>query len=272
MYYDALEDVESSIPSSDSILINYNYDSSNTLIATFNSTSDVNTFCNTYNHSDNYNGLKLGQRIQINDGTYNKTWYIAGFDCEYNNVASDCTIKNNGYGICLIPTTSLMSAQWNTSSDISGGYINSTMHTSTLPTIANNLKNVLGSHLINRNVLLSSEVSNRGVTKLSWNTSYCTLLSIFQCDGIGTSDYMGSIADDGEANYKLPLFNFRYYITCEENNNKDIYNSLTCNLRNVGTNYTYYISFHATGNMAYPRIVTIDITNNRPIRPMIYIR
>ena len=262
-----MEDIENS-----AIDPNMLYDYTSSTVYTINSLSDTNNFCNTYNHDNGYNGLKLGQRVQINDGTYNKAWYIAGFDCEYNHTASDGSIKDNGYGICLIPTLNLGTDAWDNSQLEYHPYISSTMHTSTLPTIANNLKNVLGSHLINRNVLLSSEVSNRGVTKLSWNTSYCTLLSIFQCDGIGTSDHMGSIADDGEANYKLPLFNFRYYITCEENNNKDIYNSLTCNLRNVGTNYTYYISFHAAGNMAYPRIVTIDITNNRPIRPMIYIR
>ena len=197
MENDAIDEVEDNIPSQNSILINYNYDPSNTLIATFNSFTDTNNFCNTYNHSNNYNGLKLGQRIQINDGTYNKAWYIAGFDCEYNNVASDCTIKNNGYGISLIPTTSLMSAQWNTSSDISGGYISSTMHTSTLPTVANNLKNVL----------LSSSANTRGATAHTWTTSYCTLISRTQLEGFYRvmSEQKYNV---GEAWYQIPLFKF----------------------------------------------------------------
>ena len=251
---DALEDIENNIPSSDSILINYNYDSSNTLITTFNSVSDVNTFCNTYNHSNNYNGLKLGQRIQINDGTYNKAWYIAGFDCEYNNVASDCTIKNNGYGICLIPTTSLMSAQWNTSSDISGGYISSTMHTSTLPTIANNLKNVLGDHLINRNVLLSSSVNTRGATAHAWTTSYCTLISRTQLEGfyrvISEQKY-----DIGEAWYQIPLFKF--ILTTF------LVNSWT---RNISSNTSaIYVGSYANTTNATP-------TTSYGIFPLIYIR
>ena len=252
--FDALEDVENNIPSSDSILINYNYDSSNTLIATFNSTSDVNTFCNTYNHSNNYNGLKLGQRIQINDGTYNKAWYIAGFDCEYNNVASDCTIKNNGYGICLIPTASLISAQWNSSSNISGGYINSTIHTSTLPTVANNLKNVLGDHLINRNVLLSSSADTRRATAHAWTTSYCTLISRTQLEGFYRA-MSEQKYDIGEAWYQIPLFKFIITTFLINSWMRDI-------TSNTSANYVWN----------YANIMNETPTTSYGIFPLIYIR
>ena len=245
------------------------YDYTDSTIYTINSVSDTNNFCSTYNHDNGYKGLKLGQCIQINDGVYNQLWRIAGFDCEYNHTASDGTVKDNGYGIVLMPKLNLGEYPWHTSSGAIP-YISSTMHTSTLPTIANNLKNVLGNHLINRNVLLSSEMSNRGCTKLSWTTSYCTLLSKFQCDGIGTSDYMGAIADDGEANYKLPLFNFRYYVTIEEHTNN--YNDITCDLRNCGSDFIYRISFN-TGPFPGPAIsINNTYTGSHPVRPMIYVR
>ena len=51
-------------------MINMEYDSNEPTIATFNSLSDVDNFCNTYNHNNNYNGLKLGQRIKIGSNTW----------------------------------------------------------------------------------------------------------------------------------------------------------------------------------------------------------
>ena len=193
---------------------NQEYDTGNIQIATWNTTTDVNQFCNKYNHDNKYNGLKLGQRIQINDGTYNKSWIIAGFDVESNKIASDGKSYDNGYGIALVPQTQLFEAQWHTSYTTNIPYINSSMHTSTLPTIANNLKKVLGNHLINRNVLLSSSVSTGkevGSTAYTWTTAYCTLMSIGQMTGKFAS--YNNKYDDGEANYKLPLFDYMEYKT-----------------------------------------------------------
>ena len=191
----------------------------------------MDNFCNTYNHTNGYNGLKLGQRIKINDGTYNEDWYIAGFDMEHNRYASDNTLYNNGYGICLIPKSNLTEDKWYNSavSGIAVPYIRSIIHTSTLPTIANNLKNVLGSHLINRNVLLSSGLDSsveskeygNCVNSYTWTTSYCTLMSLQQVSGFGMYTYNTSASGShminydkygiGEANYMLPLFSFDYF-------------------------------------------------------------
>ena len=71
-------------------------------IATFSSTDDINNFLNTYNSSNNYFGLSLGNTIKINDGVYNIEWVIAGFDTEENDGS------NNGKGICLIPKTPIL--------------------------------------------------------------------------------------------------------------------------------------------------------------------
>ena len=201
MYYDAIEEIENNVENmiDPNTVIDFDYN----LIATFNSLSDVDNFCITYNHSNNYNGLMVGNRIQINDGTYNKAWYIAGFDCEYNKQANDGTTYDNGYGICLVPEHDLLIARWYSSSTTGKSYIQSTIHTTTLPTVANNLKNVLGNHLINRNVLLSSRASSDGYeSALQWTTSYATLMSRDQIEI--TADLYYS----GEANYFLPLFRF----------------------------------------------------------------
>ena len=237
---DAIEEIENNLSSQSE------YDKNHSIVAIITSTSQADTFCNTYNHANGYNGLKLGQRIYIGDGTYNQLWYIAGFDCEYNTAAADGTLKSNGYGICLIPEIYVTEANWNNNGlyfinsfmpDVSSfshtSYKQSTMHTSTLPTVANNLRNVLGNHLINRNVLLGSSVNLtytptstniNGTNAYTWTTAYCTLLSPKQITGTYFSqkykngsdgsysytpqEYSSNKYDDGEANYKLPLFNY----------------------------------------------------------------
>lgn len=204
---------------------NTEYDYPKSTIATFNSETDVAQFLNRYNHDNKYYGLKLGMYIQINDGIYNEKWKIVGFDCEYNRDAIDGSTYDNGYGICLLADndygygenkSKMPSVPYNTGSN--KPYISSTIRTQTLPTIANNLKNVLGSHLIERNVLLGSKlVQDKGTTAYTWTKDYCTLMTIWQTFGseeesagkFGTYDNADyNKYDIGEANYKLPIFNY----------------------------------------------------------------
>ena len=176
-------------------------------LGTWSSIEDVDDFFSTCNHNTNYYGATIGSYVTIKDGIYNKTWVIAGFDMEHNKIAADETVYDNGYGICLIPKNSLGNAIWN-SSDTSKGYYGSTMHTSVLPTVANNLKKILGGHLIKRNVLLSNgrDENNYYAYGYEWTTAYCTLMSMGQITG--TFKSARNKYDDGEANYKLPLFNY----------------------------------------------------------------
>ena len=184
---------------------------------TWSSTSDVDTFFNRFNHNNNYSDgdtkLNLGDTITINDGTYNAVWMIAGFDMEHNQTAADGTVYDNGYGICMIASNSVISAKWNDTNTLNGAYKSSTIHTSTLPTIVTKLKNVLGNHIINRNVLLSSgtDTTNYYSNAYTWTTSYATLMSVGQLTG-EFARYRNKY-DDGEANYKLPLFNYMDYNT-----------------------------------------------------------
>lgn len=186
---------------------NTRYKSQN--LGTWSSVEDVNNFLYSCCHDTGYYGSTIGSYVTINDGTYNKQWIIAGFDMEHNHQASDGNTKDNGYGICLIPKASLGSVVWSNSSDnyTSNGYYGSTINKTTLPTVANNLKKVLGNHLVQRNVLLSNSIdSNYYANSYVWTTAYCTLMSMGQVTGIFASSH--NKYDDGEANYKLPLFNY----------------------------------------------------------------
>ena len=183
---------------------NTRYKSQN--LGTWSSTADVDNFLYSCCHDTGYYGATIGSYVTINDGTYNKEWVIAGFDCEHNHRASDGNTKDNGYGIGLIPKTSLGKYVWDSDSTFINGYKSSEINTSTLPTVANNLKKVLGDHLIKRNVLLSSDCSKYEADAYTWTTAYCTLMSVGQVTGTFASDR--NKYDDGEANYKLPLFNY----------------------------------------------------------------
>lgn len=188
----------------DSSTPNTRYKSQN--LGTWSSVSDVDNFLYSCCHDTGYYGVTIGSYVTIKDGTYNKEWVIAGFDCEYNHKASDGTIKDNGYGICLIPKKSLGNYVWDSNSIING-YNGSEMHKSTLPVVANNLKKVLGNHLVQRNVLLSNATDSNYYAKgYFWTTAYCTLMSMGQITGTFASNR--NKYDDGEANYKLPLFNY----------------------------------------------------------------
>ena len=203
---------------------NTRYESKN--LGTWSSTSQVDTFLSTYTHKNNYEGLSLGNYVTIQDGTYNIQWEIAGFDMECGQFAADGTIYDNGYGICLIPKTQVATGQWNTSNTTSGGYKSSYMYTAVLPGIVTKLKNVLGSHIVNRNVLLSNAINSNGYSSsYAWTTADATLMSIGQMTGTFASNR--NKYDDGEANYKLPLFNYEEYKTgsnfwsrCVNNSNR----------------------------------------------------
>ena len=175
------------------------------------SLSDVDTFMSTYNQANNYTGLSLGNYVTIQDGTYNAVWEIAGFDMEHNQTAADGTVYDNGYGICMIPKTKVTTGKWHPDNSTSGAYKSSYMHKTVLPTVVTNLKTVLGTHVVNRNVLLSSRVSRKGSTSYTWTTADATLMSVGQCTGTFASH--NNKYDDGEANYKLPLFNYEDYRT-----------------------------------------------------------
>ena len=259
MYYDAIEEIENSI-------INNNYDPNNTLIATFNTISDVDQFCNQYCHDNKYNGLKIGQKIRIKCGSNDVYWYIAGFDCEYNHTASDGSIKDNGYGICLIPVGVLEEYSMFHNSNSPIGYANADIQKNMSQLLQNQLIKTLGSHLINRNVLLSNVVNpTTGLsTSYIWTTSYVTLMS--GCQLTGEIAKYSNKYDDGEANYKLPLFNYiNFYV--------DMGMAGSYWTRGIagesGGYYRAYMTSMSSNSLDATRIISHGIYG---ARPMIYIR
>ena len=273
-----MEDVENNIP----LKNNSEYDPNHTLIATFSNSNDVNNFCNRYNHSNNYNGLKIGQTIKINNSGYDTNlvingrddiWYIAGFDCECNQVAADGSVYNNGYGICLIPKRYAISGvAFHNSNNENVGYVGSDMHKTILPNWVNSyLKSKLGNHLINRNVLLSNQIGNEpgaGSSSYTWTTSYATLMSGCQLTGLKSS--FASKYDDGEANYKIPLFN---YIDFTDRTNKRYWMRGMIIYGNKYRAITRSDKGYYTPGMAYALFSDDNLTEtDNFIRPMIYIR
>lgn len=235
-------------------------------LGTWSSIKDVDNFLSKCNHATGYYGATIGSYVTIKDGTYNKQWIIAGFDCEYNHKVLDVDgstsiIKDNGYGICLIPKSGLTKVRITIERpDTSTGYYGSNMNKNILPTVANNLKKVLGNHLVERNVILSSSLNNNSpyyANGCKWTTAYCTLMSVGQITGKFANNR--NKYDDGEANYKLPLFNYETW-------------SFDANLtwlRNIYDSNCFYV-INASGGLEYK---STDEWSNVPyLRPLIYIR
>ena len=238
-------------------------------LGTWSSVSDVDTFLSQYTHENNYEGLSLGNYVTLPGYFENEDWVIAGFDMESGQLAADGTVYDNGYGICMIPRTTIEDNSYTWSDNtLIGGYLKSKMHTYQLPNVIDRLKDIIGSHIVNRNVLLSSKVGDYwGNTPYSinytWATSDATLMSIGQMTGTfaqHTSKY-----DDGEANYKLPLFNYENYYV-------DTYSLWTRNIKSTteNSNYVFIINKSSASNRIGYTTVRTDMNMRK--RPLIYIR
>ena len=169
------------------------------------------------NSDGTFNDIYVGDTVTIQDGTYNAKWVVAGFDTEFNKGDTGLTTHH----ISLIPQTYLFTAPMNDTNTTAGGYAGSKMHKTTLVTVANNLKNALGSHLLERRVLLSNSMSTSiasgagaGWTGASnnwaWTSAYCTLLTEVQV--YGSTVLSSSFYDVGEGCSQLPLFKFVNYV------------------------------------------------------------
>ena len=181
-------------------------------LGTWSSVSQVNNFLAEYTHANDYRGeshtpLSLGNYLTIQDGTYNASWVVVGFDTELNR--GDTA---SGYGISLIPYQykDNMTSYMNSTNVTTGGYQGSYMHNTTLPNIANKLRNVLSTHMIERRILTSNAVSNGASSNWSWESQYLSLLSEVQV--YGSAVWGNSGYDVGEACNKLPIFNYINFV------------------------------------------------------------
>ena len=165
------------------------------------------------NSDGTFNDIYVGDIVTIQDGVYNAIWVVAGLDTEYNKGDTALTTHH----ISLIPLTYLLIASMNDTNTTVGAYAGSKMHTTTLVTVANNLKNALGNRLLERRVLLSNSMDTSiasraggGYTGASnnwaWTSAYCTLLTEVQV--YGSTVFSSSFYDVGEGCSQLPLFKF----------------------------------------------------------------
>lgn len=270
-----------------------------TNLGTWTSISAVDSFLSNFNHANGYKNnnvsLTVGNKITIQDGTYNTTWVIAGFDLEHKQLAADGTVYDNGYGIALIPDELISDsakAQYNSDGNFTGGYIHSSIHTSSIPAMVNKFTNVLGNHIVTRNVLLSS--SNTGTNSSSgttttrysssytWTTSKATLMSAGQLTG--TFGSHNNKYDDGEATYKLPLFDhtdisYGYNGSTHRPSYTQSYQYWLRNIKGAyrsGSTYANTVrweEYDEDGKTRYTEGVYVSyVTSSCLIRPLIYIR
>lgn len=182
---------------------------------TFTSLSAVEQFLSDHGVSTGlFNDLYLGDYFKIQDGTYNVEWEIAGFDTYYQK--GDTAFTN--HHIALIPKTNLLASKMNDTNDTTGGYYNSYMHQSVIPTIDTNLATILGNHLLARRALLSNAMnkdltSSAGAgwmgstTGWSWYTvKSCLMSEVAVC---GSKVSSSSLYDIGEDCERLPIFQFK---------------------------------------------------------------
>ena len=178
------------------------------------SSLEVEYFFNKYNHATGYDGLSLGNYITINDGVYNADWMIAGFDT-YKGIGQ----TDSGYGMVIIPrtyieTSSQSTWQMHTNATTEGGYVGSTMNTTTLESVSTQILKMIGTH----NVTLSTTLTNstdsskskpNGLTGAAngykWYNKYISLMSEYQVFG---NSVFGNSLDGGCQLIKLPVFNF----------------------------------------------------------------
>ena len=154
----------------------------------------------------------------------------------------------------------------NATDTATGGYYNSEMYKSTLPTVANNLKKALGNHLLNRRVLLSNSISTTAASgamggfigcsnRWDWYDAYCTLLTEVQC--YGSIIFSSSFYDIGEGYEKLPVFNFIHPL---------IFDYLTSFWLRAVSNSTSFAIAHSHGNANDG-----SASNSLGVRPLIII-
>ena len=229
----------------------------------------LTTLLSRFNHDNLYKDgndmLSVGNYFSTYVNSITIRWVIAGFDLEHNQTAADGTVYDNGYGICLIPKDNIGTSQWTyMSRGTVNGYYGSSMNIDTLTSLMRDYRdNVFGSHLVYRNILLSSAAGGSGSTDYTWDSKNATLMSIGQITGTfaqHTNQY-----DDGEATYKLPLFDHEML---------NLHNSTTgpanyYYTRNIGSGNNVYV----ISNQSYRYVIEqTDCFNAFGLYPLIYIR
>ena len=166
---------------------------------TFSSLSQVEEFLNNHQvSSEVFSDLMIGDNFILQTGGGSYRVHIAGFDTEYDKGERGL---NSHHITCI---ANFGQSKMNSSATTANGYAGASVMQSFLDTKASELRNVVGSHLLQRSVLLSVESSGGRSSRWAWYNKYLTVLSEVQTTG---TVIWGNQYDIGEGYEKLPIFN-----------------------------------------------------------------
>lgn len=180
--------------------------------------ANINTFLAEHEViTGKFTNLYLGDYFIIQDGTYNKSWEIAGFDIYINK--GDTPLS--AHHLNLIPRNNLTTSYMNPTNTTEGGYKASYMHSTLLPQIDAKLSTVLGAHLLTRRALLTNSISATSASSAgagfmgsanNWEWAEVKSCLMSEVEVYGTTVFSSSGYDVGEACTQLPVFQFKNHV------------------------------------------------------------
>ena len=168
---------------------------------------------------------------RISDGTFtdlyvgdyvvanNITWRIAGFDIYYGKGGAHSeNLARTNHHVVIVPDSNLTNNKMNTSNTSSGGYANSYMVSTVLPSVLSTyITPVFGSHVLTYRTLLTTAVTttlynrygnNTGASS-NWATYTRSLDLMNENQVFGSIIVSSSLYDTGTDNIQFPLFRLR---------------------------------------------------------------
>ena len=166
---------------------------------TFSSLSQVEEFLNNHQvSSEVFSDLMIGDNFILQTGGGSYRVHIAGFDTEYDK--GDTALATH-HITCI---ANFGSSKMNSTDTTAGGYAGASVMQSFLDTKATDLRNICGSHLLQRRALLTNTVTSGRSSGWVWQSRKLTLMSETQVYG---SIQWANGFDTGEGYEKLPIFN-----------------------------------------------------------------
>lgn len=194
--------------------------------------SNVDEWINSHIKNGRFYDIRLGETLTIQDGIYNKSgWTVVGFNTELNKWCEDGVYLTKPH-IGLISPPLLVSSM---NHDGRSNYYTSDMNSTILPIIANNLKNALGNHLLDRGIGLGNgntpsgeDVGSNGydglkgaVSDIYWTKTKANLLT--EREVFGSPIWTSSAYETGLSTNQLPLFKYKSFSKIIGSNNSAIW-------------------------------------------------
>ena len=181
-------------------------------LGVLSSVSEVETFISEHGISaGTFKDLYIGDYVTLKDGTYNKEWIVAGLNYNLNR---GCQVNH----VAMIPRLNLLKSAMNSTNTTTGGYYNSYMNQTTIPTVVTNMKNVLGSHMLTFQALVSDTVNTsaysmaganwKGSVTGTWTWRNFNAILMSEVQVYGSMIWSSSAYDIMSACEQLPYFRY----------------------------------------------------------------